>query len=254
MSVAVRCVIGTVAIAASLWASGAAAAEAQGPPSAPVPRASGARGAPLPPPPPASGLYRRPVELIPRLGLGFPVCVDGSRSDDRCEGVRGGLTLAFAALWRVSPHFAWGGELGVGGFRYQPPQSANLERPRAGAAWLSALGRYYFFEEGGVDPYLQLGLGGAALGTQWDDAAGDTYEETGAGVALELGGGVDFYLSRVLRLGPFISYRRVFVDKLRRCRNGGGGECVDLPRDLDGHLNAVLVLGLGLTIMAGEEM
>jgi hypothetical protein len=214
--------------------------------------------APVEPPPPiplaAPTYFRRPVELVPALAMTLPNCRAGNQSNDRCEGVGVGGLVGFSVFWRVTPYFAWGGGFEVAGFTYNPPERVPLTNARAGAVWLGLKGRVYFNEEGSLDPYLELGLGLGALGTTGDDPAGDTYEETGAGPTASVGGGLDFFLSRGLRLGPRVAYTRVFVDKIRRCRASGDGECVDVPKDSDGHLNAYLTLGVGLTVMLGEEL
>lgn len=210
------------------------------------------------PPPPISvespQFFRRPVELIPSLGMTLPVCKSGNRSDDRCDGVGVGGSVGFSAFWRVTPYFAWGGGLGVAGFGYDPPKRLRVENARAGAVWIGLLGRVYFLDEGTLDPYLQLGVGLGALGTKGDDATGVSYEETGAGPSAEIGAGIDFFLNRGLRLGPRFSYTRVFVDKIRRCIADGDGACVDVSKNQDGHLNSYLTLSVGLTVMLGEEL
>lgn len=189
------------------------------------------------------------------LGIAFPNCREGSQSDDRCTGVKAGGSIGFGALWRVTPHFAWGGSFSLAGFDYQPPESLRREKGRSGAVWLGLLGRVYFAEEGSLDPYVQLGIGGGALGTTFDDTAGDArYEETGAGPAVQVGGGLDFFLTRALKLGPALTYTHVFVDKIRRCEADGTGDCVDVEKGEAGHLAGVLVLGANLTIMLGEEL
>ena len=102
---------------------------------------------------------------------------------------------------------------------------------------------------------LQLGIGGGALGTTFDEPVSDTrYEETGAGPATQIGGGLDFFLTRALKLGPALTYTHVFVDKIRRCEADGQGDCVDVEKGEAGHLAGVLVLGANLTIMLGEEL
>ena len=209
----------------------------------------------LRPPPTAPPPYqRRPVELIPELSLAFPHCAPGDVSDDRCAGVRGGFGFGFMALWRVTPYLAWGGGFDLAGFRYDPPSSTGLRQSTAAAGQLRLLGRLYFVAEGSFDPYIELGIGGAALGTSARDANGDCFEETGAGVALSLGGGLDFFLSRRLRLGPYLSVTQVFVDKIRHCRGGDSGTCEDLSIDDHGHLSRYGNLGVRLTIMIGNEL
>ena len=219
--------------------------------------AAGPGGRPPPPPPPLAAI-RRAVELVPTLGLSFPSCAAGASSDDRCEGVEAGGGFGFAAFWRVTPHFAWGGGFDIAGFRYEAPASSGLKDTQAGAAWIGLLGRIYVLDETLFDPYFQLGIGGAALGTTGTVTTGpnanETYEETGAGPALQLGAGIDFILGSRIKLGPSLSYTRVFVDKIRRCRSGSGGECEDVPKDAAGHLNAFLTVGGHITIMIGDEL
>jgi hypothetical protein len=158
------------------------------------------------------------VELIPELSLAFAHCAAGDVSDDRCTGVRGGGGFGFSAIWRVTPYLAWGGGFDIAGFRYEPPERLGLRRTGAAAAQLRLIGRAYFLSEGSFDPYVELGIGGAALGTSARDANGDSVEETGAGPALSIGGGLDFMLSRRLRLGPQLTVTQVFVDKIQSCR------------------------------------
>lgn len=242
----------------------------EAPPAAPPPAAPGAPQpyrpwygpAPAPPPPggapppplpegPSSAYARRPVELIPELGIAFPHCAAGTVSSDRCDGVKGGIALGFSALWRVSPWFAWGGGLQIAGFGYQPPDRLHLHDTSAGAVSLDVIGRVYFLDEGSIDPYVQLRLGGGALLTTYSDTANDQFQDTGAGPSVAVGGGFDFFLSRRLRLGPSIDYTGVFVDKIRHCQ---GSTCADLSKDDAGHLNAYITVLARLTIMIGDEL
>lgn len=199
---------------------------------------------------------RRSVELVVDLGLGLAHCAEGDGSDARCSGVGGGLSLGLTALWRVTPMFAWGGTFEVAGFRNEPedPQYTNA---RAGAVFIGLAGRVYFADEGAFEPFVELGLGGGALGTRQDEPTTNGragYEETGAGPALRAGIGFDFHLTRTLRLGPALSLTRVFVDKIRRCKATGIGECQDVSTDLGGHLDSyVQVLG-NLTFQFGSEL
>jgi hypothetical protein len=214
-----------------------------------------APGAPPPGTPPAplrSPYLRRPVELVPELSLSFPHCASGDVSSVRCSGVHGGAGLGFSAFWRVTPYFAWGGGFDLAGFRYDPPEGTVDRRDtRAAAVTLSLLGRVYFFERGSFDPYVAFGIGGGALGTSGRDAQDEGWDETGAGPALSVGGGLDFFLSRRLRLGPSLTWTRVFVDKIRRCTDGA---CEDLSKADHGHLNSYANLGLRLTIMVGDDL
>jgi hypothetical protein len=211
---------------------------------------------PLPPPnvppPPPLAIVRRPVELMPNVGLAFPSCAAGDISSDRCDGVQGGPTFGFAAYWRVVPHFAWGGGFDIAGFNYES-DDPNRADTQAGAAWIGLLGRWYVLDETTLDPYVQIGIGGAALGTTYTQQTGETIEETGAGPAIQLGGGIDFILGSRFKLGPAFAYTHVFVDKIRQCEASAAGECRDVAKD-DGYLNAFLSVTGRLTIMIGDEL
>jgi len=196
---------------------------------------------------------RRAVELVPELGLAWANCAAGDVSSDRCAGVEGGAEFSFWALWRVSPYFAWGGGFELAGFRYDPPQALGLRNASAAAVFLGFIGRAYFLDSGAFDPYVQLGLGGGALGTSSRASDGNIYGETGAGPAVQIGGGLDFFVSSRLRLGPSVAYTQVFVDKIRRCPSGGSEDCVDIAKD-QGHLNAFVGLGVRLSLLLGAEM
>lgn len=159
----------------------------------------------------------------------------------------------FAAFWRINPYFAWGGGFDIDGYRYEPPARLGLDNPSAAGIFLGFMGRAYFLDHGALDPYVELGLGGAVMGTSHDENS-VRYNETGAGPAVRLGGGIDFYLGRRIRLGPAISYTRVFVDKIRRCPPNNNNDCVDLPKSTEGRLNASLHVYARLTIMLGDEL
>ena len=175
--------------------------------------------------------------------------------------MKSGLGLAFTAIWRVTPHFGWGGGFDLSGFRSEPPSDLDLEDSEAGAAFIGLIGRAYPLAEGSFDPFFQLGLGGGALGTSAREptpVAGSSererFEETTAGGAIQIGGGIDFFLSRKLRLGPTLTYTKVFTDRIRRCRKGGDEDCSDKETSEYGHLDAFLRLNLSLTIMLGDEL
>jgi hypothetical protein len=141
--------------------------------------------------------------------------------------------------------------------RYEPPPELHRDRAGAAAYLLGLAARVYFAEEGSLDPYVQLALGGAALATAFEEGSGtdqQRYEETGAGPALQFGAGVDFYLTPLLRLGPALNSTLVFVDKIRRCHGGGEGECVDVAKGAHGHVDAYATIGARLTISLGDEL
>jgi len=181
------------------------------------------------------------------------VCQAGSQTSDRCAGVKTGLGIGFSAFWSVNPYFTWGGGIDFDGYRYEPPARLNLTKPSAAGIFLGFLGRAYFLDHGAIDPYVEVGLGGGVMGTSHDEN-GERYNETGAGPALRAGGGIDFFLGSRVRLGPSLSYTRVFIDKIRRCPASANNDCVDLSKTTDGRLNASLMVYARLTIMLGDEL
>jgi opacity protein-like surface antigen len=192
------------------------------------------------------------------LALAWAHCQDGDVSDYRCAGVRGGAELGFSAFWRVTPNLAWGGGFQVAFFRNDPPSRAGTSNAEALAVFLGLMGRAYFLNGGAFDPYVQLGIGGVALGTASEGAPGlddtERYEETGAGPAVQVGLGADFFLGSRLKLGPSFTYTQVFVDKIRRCRKGESGDCDDVSKSEHGHLNSFLTLGVRLSILLGSDL
>ena len=205
------------------------------------------------------GPTRSSVELVPELALAWAHCQDGDVSSTRCEGVRGGGGIGFSAFWRVTPHLAWGGGFQIAVFRHDPPSGSGVSDAEAFAGFLGLMGRAYLFDRGGFDPYVQLGIGGGALGTAGDGAPGllddsERYEETGAGPALQAGLGADFFLSSRLKLGPSLTYTHVIVDKIRRCRKGEAGDCNDVSKSEYGHMNSFVTLGVRLSILLGSDL
>jgi opacity protein-like surface antigen len=200
----------------------------------------------------SSGPVRRSVELVPELSLTRAHCAAGDTSSDRCSGVKAGAELGFQAFWRVTPYLAWGGGFELAGFRNSPPAHTGITDAGAGAAFLGLLGRAYFLDRSSIDPYVQLGLGGAVVVTtgRRDNVH---FDETGAGPALQLGGGVDFFVSSRVKLGPSLAYTHVFIHRLRDCSGDGSDACMDVSKS-DGHLDAFVMLGVRLSVLLGGDM
>ena len=86
-----------------------------------------------------SEYWRHEVELIPELGMAWPRCHEGQLSSRNCEGTGFLGNAGFTALWRVSPFFAWGGELTVAAFRYDPPEASGRDQGSAASVSLMLL-------------------------------------------------------------------------------------------------------------------
>jgi hypothetical protein len=232
------------------------------PPPAPYGSWNSARPYPAPPtatpPPPPLPLVappeyaRRSVELVPALILASPACTNGTLSNARCDGMGGGIGAGFAALWRVSPYFAFGGTLDIIAFNFDPPAQTGLTEPAALGAFVGLLGRVYFMDRGRVEPYLELGLGGGLVATSARERSGSTYGESAAGGAVRLGAGVEFFLNQRLKLGPAIDWTRFGTDTVRRCRPNS--DCVDLPASDYAHGTGFLSISARLTILLGQAL
>ena len=199
---------------------------------------------------PAAEYARRPFELVPELLLGFPSCVDGSTSNARCDGMSVGLGLAGTLLWRPSPYFAVGGTVASSGFAFHPAPAAGLTAASASGYFYGLLGRVYFFDHGLVEPYLELGLGSAGLGTSAREAGVD-YDEKSSGLAVRAGGAIEFYFGRHVRLGPAFDWTRFNVQRIQRC---GAARCVALDDASYGHGTGFSTLSIRLSILLGPGL
>ncbi len=208
--------------------------------------------APAPPPElPAPELARRPFELSPELLLGFASCADGTTDDTRCNGLSAGLGVGGTVLWRVSPFFAFGGTLSAVSFGFHPPASSGLHGASAHGLFFGLLGRVYFLEHGPVEPYLELGLGGGSATTRAQESNDVQYDETATGTALRVGGAIELYLSRHVRLGPAFDWTRFNVAHVQRCASS---DCVPLDEAGYGHGTGFSSLSARLTILLGPGL
>jgi len=210
-----------------------------------------ALGAPPAPELPAAEYSRRPFELTPELLLGFANCSDGSADDTRCSGLSAGLGVGGTLLWRVSPYFAFGGTVSEASFGFHPAAQTGLQHTSASGSFYALLGRVYFMDHGLVEPYLELGLGGGSIRTSALEADAVQYDEAATGGALRIGGAVEFFLSRHLRLGPAFDWTTFNVGHVRRC---DGSACTELDAASYGHGTGFSSVSLRLSVLLGEGL
>ncbi len=200
-----------------------------------------------PPPPelPPAEYPRRAFELTPELAVGLPSCADGSVDNQVCGGISAGLAGGASLLWRPTPYFAFGGTFDLLRFGFHPGQSSELgdSGARATGQFVGLLGRVYFFERGSFDPYLELGLGSASVTAHSREA-----EESASGIALRSGGGLEFYLSPHVRLGPAFDWTTFNVKHVQRCASG---TCADLDESSYGHGTGFSSFAVRLSIVLG---
>ena len=196
----------------------------------------------LPPPEYA----RRPYELTAELVLGLPTCALGSGYNQRCDSVAPGPGVGATALYRPSPYFAFGGALSAQSFGFRPAQGSALSQGSANGYFWGLLARVYFFDHGLVEPYLELGMGSAGVTTSAQESDAE-YQERSAGLAFRVGGAIELYLGRHLRLGPAYAWTR-FNAHLRRC---GQARCVELDDASYGHGTGFSSVSLRLSLLIG---
>src|SRR5262249_52980001 len=122
----------------------------------------------------------------------------------------------------------------------------------AAGTFYGLLGRVYFSDHGSVEPYFELGLGGGENQSRAREADDVTYTETAAGYAARVGGGIEFYLSRHLRLGPAVAWTRFRVPHVERC--DAARVCSDLSADGYGHDVGFTTLSVRLTLAIGPGL
>jgi len=201
------------------------------------------------PPPelPPQEYARRPFELTAELLLGLPNCAVGSSYNQRCDGILAGPGFGGTALWRPSPYFALGGTVSTLNFGFRPAQGAQLSQGSANGYFWGLLTRLYFFDHGMFDPYLELGVGSAGVATRAHETDAE-YRENSAGLAFRMGGGLEFLLSRHVRLGPAFDWTRFDVRRMRRCGQVG---CVDLDQASYGHGIGFSSISVRVSVLIG---
>lgn len=169
------------------------------------------------------------------LGYGSAVC-DNEKPTSDCP-VDGGGAFGLGGAWRFHDNWAVGLELASWAFKVRDEWRGQLQNPaddvKFSSFYFSPFARWYWFDEGTVDPYLQAGIG---LGTVSAEAknANASYEYNARGIAYSLGIGVDFHVSKLFRLGPqLLGYLHVSNEI---CDNPSGGSetCRDPGKNEDG--------------------
>jgi hypothetical protein len=151
---------------------------------------------------------RRQFELGADLGVGVPHC---ARDDGPgCPALTAGTEIGLTVLARPTPYFAFGGSIRRLAFDFSTRGQA---RARASALFVALVGRVYLLESGVFDPYLELDLGGGALGLYLTNAN----ERVPFAPALRSAAGLDFALNGWLRLGSFLSFTQYLPSSVTRC-------------------------------------
>jgi hypothetical protein len=158
----------------------------------------------------------------------------------------GGTEVGLNLLLRPSPYFAFGGEVRLLAFTF-----GNRPLARASASFAGVAGRVYFFEDGNIDPYLELGLGVGSLDMTARDGGPELSEEADFAPAARVAGGIDFVFSSHLRAGPFLGLTRYAPASVVHC---AAGSCAALETRFSGIAIGATSLGVRLTLAAGEML
>ncbi len=169
---------------------------------------------------------RRPGELDLLLGFGNAVC-DNEQPDSDCP-VDGGFAFGLGGDWRFHPHFAVGLELAGWAFSVRDAWRGQLQNDatdvKFNSYYIAPFARWYWFDHGTIDPYLQAGFGYGAVTAEASNDTGN-YKYAARGIAYLFGIGVEWKISRLFRLGPqFLAYLHV-SSKICEESNGGGESC-----------------------------
>jgi len=149
---------------------------------------------------------RHRFEAYGGLGVGNAFCDDKAPESDCPVAKTVGGTFAAGFAFRFHPKVSVGLELGFWGFRTRDEWRGKLADPATDvgftAAYVSPYARYYFVSRGAADAYLQFGLGFGSVGADAENARGDKYRLRFNGISTHAAIGVEWYLTRFLRMGP----------------------------------------------------
>lgn len=138
------------------------------------------------------------------LGLGGGDAV-GCGEDGPCA-VDGAFAVALGADYRIHPNFGVGLEISGWSFsvsdRWLGQLSGEQKSAEIGASSLSLIGRWYWFDHGIADPYLQFGVGPGSIEASVTNDAEQTYTYKASGFMWNLGIGGDFHVTPWFKLGP----------------------------------------------------
>lgn len=177
---------------------------------------------------------RHHFEAYGGLGVGNAIC-DNNEPESDCpvdRGVGGAFAAGFG--FRFHPKVSVGLEFGAWGFRTRDSWRGKLPDPSTevgfSAAYLSPVVRWFFVSRGAADAYLQFGLGFGTVGADAVDARGDKYKLRFNGISTHAAIGVEWYLTRFLRLGP--QGMLYLHSSTRTCETISGNEvCREAARD-----------------------
>jgi hypothetical protein len=191
-------------------------------------------------------LSRRPFEVGAALAAFLPSCSAGSIDNRGCLTVTPGAGLHATLVHRIGWFFAVGAEGAISGFGEQG--HGAFSAAGGAARFLGVVGRVYFAESGGWDPYLSLALGYGTLslpGTATQHERGDS-----DGLGARVAGGFDYLFSSHLRGGPALGFAHFIAWREERCL----ASICRAERLTHGRLLGFATLSLSLTASFGDAL
>lgn len=147
-------------------------------------------------------------------------------------------TFAHGADYRFVSRFSVGLELGLWSFAVPDEWRGKLpgqpDKADLSLAYLAVFGRWYWFAQGMLDPYVQLGLGLGTLTANVSNAT-DSFRYTASGVVPHLGVGMDFHVGEWFRLGPQLLAAFLRGNRICEQVNEGAEVCRDPEKNDKGE-------------------
>lgn len=209
------------------------------PPPPPGPTPSPAPSAEAPPQKPPT-LARQPVELHLLLGYGNAVC-DNDKPDSDCP-VDGGVAFALGGGWRFHNHWSVGLEIAAWSFKVRQAWRGQLQgdadEVKFSSSYFAPFVRWYWFDPGTINPYLQAGIGFGAVTAEASNKT-DTYTYSARGMVYPIALGAEWQVSKLFRIGPqFGAYLHV-SNEICEESSGGSEKCHDVGKDEDGNREGI---------------
>jgi hypothetical protein len=120
------------------------------------------------------------------------------------------------------------------------------------SAGLVLLGRVYFASEGVAEPYVDLGAGAARVETASLRTEQEVVRDAATDLTFEVSGGLDFFISSRVRLGPALTFVHALVDEPSGCPAELGEVCSPVGRRW--RLLSMTTLGARLSLLFGDPL
>ena len=192
-------------------------------------------------------------EFVGEIAGALGWCADSPLSCSGQSPLSAGLGGSLSLLWRPASYFSWGGRLGVR--RMLVPHGDTLDPggTTTHSAALVLLGRVYFATQGVAEPYADLGAGVARVESVRPRPEQELASDSSTRFTLEVGGGLDFFISSRARFGPALTFLHVAGEEASVCSAELGELCAE-PIGRRWRLRSMVTLGARLSLLFGEAL